>query len=214
MKVNPGEQAVFDFLKEKGPSTKEDIVQATKFSERTVRNYLHLLFTHNLIKEMPSFGRTKIYAPIDYVPVLNESKPLAQRWQVYSPSANHRFSLGELATYYGNGMPASSIKAAELLLKAPALLSYYAQENELSDEELTSQLESLQEVLKDACDQLQGAISVFAQLSTDPRYWRPDLLRMYAVSPDFPLSKDMSLIINRLREEMEDDNETEQSQTD
>jgi hypothetical protein len=204
MSINFGEQTVFDTLKKWGPQTKADLVDKTKFSEKSVRTYISALFEHHLIKELPNIGRTKLYAPIDYVPVIDESKPLAQRWQVYSKITNMRYTLGELAAAYGNGLPASSTQAAELLLKAPALLCYYAQETSMSDEELQSQLEALSNVLGDAIEQLHSAIGVFTQLRSDPRYWRPDLLRMLNNSPDDCLPRDIERITERLRSEQED----------
>ena len=208
MSLSPGAQTTFDTLRENGPLTKQQIIEKTQFSERSVRNYLDQLFDRNLVKELPYYGKTKLYACIDYVPVLDESRPLAQRWQLFSASSNHRFTVGELATYYGNGVPASSIQAAEYLLKAPALICYYAQDNERDDDKLEAELNQLKEVLKEACDQLQSAIGVLNQLITDPRYWRADLLKMFAVSPDFPLPREIPLIIQRLTEEMENQDDS------
>jgi hypothetical protein len=198
-----GPNTIYQHLQKNGPSTKQQLIELSSLSERSVRSHLDYLKDHSMVKLMPSFGRVLIYAPIDYVPVFDETKPLAQRWQLFSPADNTRYTVGELATYYGHEVPAKSLRAAEFLLKAPALLSYLAQENELSEEELTQQLLALRDVLSDACDQLESARSVLTQLISDPRYWRPDLLQMFKISPDFPLPKDLTLIINRLRDEQE-----------
>jgi len=105
-----------------------------------------------------------------------------------------------LATYFGEGIQSQSETAASYLFKVPALLVYYAQEHELSDEAWQEQMNNLKEVLKDACDQLDSAIAVFNSLITDPRYWRRDLLAMFAASPDYVLNKDLPNIIRRLSE--------------
>lgn len=204
--LSKGALQLFQTLKEIQTGTVEDLVKETQLSDRSIRNYLAELKQKTLIKELPNIGRTKKYAVIDYVPQYNPHKPLAQRFEVFSQANNSRFSVGELATYYGNYVPTASVLAAELLFKAPALLVYYAQENEMTDEEIQAQLDNLRKLLEDGAEQLQSAISIFKQLTTDERYWRTDLLMMFKVSPDYVLNSELPKIIDRLRGENEESN--------
>lgn len=207
IRENKGANELFQYIRSNGPKTRKELEEHSKLSERTITNYLNYLRQYGMIKELPTFGRAKKYATIDYVPVLDETRPLEQRWQVFVPATNTRYTLGELATYYGNGVPSSSLQAAELLFKAPALMVYYAQENELSEEQKNVQLEALKIVCQEACDQLQSAISVLINLIHDPRLWRSDLLEMFRASPDYVLNSELPKIIERLREESEQDEE-------
>lgn len=206
-RATKGAMDLFISIKNRGPCTKQDLVEETRLSERTIRTYLEYLIKGNLVKEVPNYGKIKKYASIDWVPVYDENKPLAQRWVVFSPATHQRHTLGELATYYGQNVPSASLKAAEFLFKAPALFVYYAQENELSEEEKNSQLLSLQEVLKEAVEQLQSAMSVLQAMIHDPRLWRSDLLDMFRISPDYVLPSELTKIIERLREESEETTE-------
>ena len=208
--LSDGAKSLFDLLRNEGPKNKGQLQLSLKRSERMVRLYLDELFDRTLVKELPTAGRTKYYASIDYVPQIQPETPLAQRWQVYSKATNSHFTIGELATAYANGHLSSSSQAAELLFKIPALLCYFAsiKKGDMPTEQLSEQLMALKVLLNEASDQLSSAIGVFAQLVSDPRYWNPETLKEFENSPDYVLHKDLVLIIERLREaqEQEDHN--------
>lgn len=200
--LSQGAIALFNLL-ETQPRTIQQLIDLTEKSDKMIRIYLKQLKDRGLLKELASLGRTKLYARIDYIPQLDESRPLAQRWQVYAPFNRRTFSVGELATIYGEKLPIASVQAAELLVKTPAWLIYLAQDKELSTGEKAKELEKLREVTKEAIDQLQSAISVLNQLVTDPRYWDTSTLSQLNGAPDFVLNKDLAGILNRLTEENE-----------
>lgn len=204
---NSGPQLLWNLLKEKGPLSKAQLAEQLGISDKSVYNYSRVLFSRGLIKELPAFGRTKVYATIDYVPSLQEEHEIIARWRIYSKKYNSHIPLGEPAVSYVNYQSPvnapSPFTALEYLLKAPALLTYYAQINpkDYHDVHINEALNKLKETLYDAIEHLRSSIAIFEQLLTDPRYWDIRMLRQFPESPDYPSMKNLQAIIEKLQEE-------------
>jgi len=196
--TNPNEKKVFQLIRDK-PRTINDLIEPSELSLRTLRNLIPVLLDQGIIKELPNYGRTKIYAAIDYIPAPSD-EPLLMRWQIYSSKANTTYSVGQLATRYRLEFP-SAADSALLLYKLPAFLVYYAEKaNDFPADEMNEALAKLKEELQDGIEWLKNSISILVQYLGDPRYWDITKLAEFKGSPDYPGNQEVKALIERLVE--------------
>ncbi len=194
--LSPKAKEIFNHLQIK-PSTRLELTKVINQSEGTVRLYLKELMEAGIIKGLQGQGRTKIYAAIDYIPVVTD-EPLIMRWQVYSSKANTTYSVGQLATRYRLEFP-SAADSALLLYKLPAFLVYYAEKaNDFPADEMNEALAKLKEELQDGIEWLKNSISILVQYLGDPRYWDIERLAAFKGSPDYPGNQEVKALIERL----------------
>lgn len=201
------EKQLFSLLQMHQPCTKHDLVKLSGKSEKMIRIYISKLKNKHLVKELPTLSRLKQYAIIDFVPLINEDKPHQFYWGVFVPRANEKYSLGQIASHWATGWNPETIKAAWNQPYIIAWLTYLStlKLEEMDNETFDQKLTQLRELIKDSIAELESAIKVFHQLLNDSRLWKREQLDYFPGSPEFPNSKQLAQIVERLTREASND---------